>query len=460
MTPTFGERLREARQRAGFNSYRDCAAFLSMHGLSFSAEAVGNWERGSRQPHRDDLLPVLARLAVRGGLTDLAQVADLLSAGDYAPLSSTERETHFPTLSDDRIIANVPVRPYHRLIGRESLVDQISGHLLRRDAPRLVVISGLGGIGKTAIAHEVTRAVMGQSAFAAVAWQSLKSEEFISTTISRRQAVTSLGEALLLYGRQLGLDEGQLRADTIRDTLAEHWQASPHLIVLDNLESLPALEYAVREMNDLLGDAGRSRVLITSRQRLAGEPYLVDYPVLGLNETATYALLRAEAQHRRAESLVSADAALLRRIYTITGGMPLAIKLIVSQYLLGISLDDELNRLQAAADEDALYRFIYYDLWAKLSLNAQKLLVGAASVGHALARALLIEASGLTADVFPATVTELSRASLIEVQPHPVSDRQRYDLHPITRWFINSELYSVWQTGNPSAPLDARGDDE
>ena len=45
--------------------------------------------------------------------------------------------------------------------------------------------------------------------------------------------------------------------------------------------------------------------------------------------------------------------------------MPLALKLIVSQSLLGIALDEELARLEGVMDEHEIYRFIYYKTFNK-----------------------------------------------------------------------------------------------
>ncbi len=454
MADTLGTHLRTARQRAGFDSYSRLADYLSRSGFTVSSDAVGNYERDARRPHRADLLRILSILATLNAWTHLADVQTLLDVGEYDPLTPDEIDTHFPDLPQDRPLPHVPVQPYHRLVGRDEIVQTVSDHLLAHDAPRMIVISGLGGIGKTAVAHAVVRRVMTQPRFEAALWQSVKSEEFISTSISRRQAITSLGEALLGYGRQIGLPEDALQSNRLEAALKQEWQSRAYLIVLDNLETLPALAHVTRELHHLTGGSSRSRVLITSRKRIVDEPYLIDHQVRGLSEPATYELLRDEAEQRGATSLLEAEARLWQQIYTVTGGMPLAIKLIVSQYLLGIPLDETLERLTRAVDEEALYRFIYFDLWTRLPLNAQKLLVGAASASNALLRGMLIEASEVTPEAFSAAVPELVRASLMEVRHHPSAERQRYEIHPITRWFVNSVLHGLWRGDPPSAVSD------
>lgn len=447
MGQTFGELLRAARYRAGFNAYSQFAEHLRNLSVTFSDEAIGNWERNERRPDRQNLLAVLEHLA---GFNSLHEVRQLLEVGEYDPLSLNEINQHFSHLPDEKLIPNLPPRPYGRLFGRETLVHELSARLLDPRAPRLLVISGLGGIGKTALAHEVIRSVMQQNRFELVLWQSVKSEEFISASISRRQAVTNLTEALLGYARQLGMDEKFIRADRVQDALKDSWQSGHYLIVLDNLETLESAEMVVRELRDMLGDSPHSRILLTSRKRLAGESYLYDQPVRRLDEPDATAFLLDEAQQRGAESLADAGKALFHRVYEVTEGMPLAIKLIVTQYLLGIALDEELERLMGAINEEQLYRFIYFDIWHKLPLAAQKLLVGAASVPSSMQRASLMPASQLSLEHFQQAVPELVRASLMDVRSHPVAERQRYEIHAITRWFINIVLQGLWEAGRPS----------
>ncbi|MFN8529743.1 MAG: hypothetical protein U0670_14140 [Anaerolineae bacterium] len=63
MADSFGDQLRAARQRAGFDSYRKLAQHLSRRDHDIATETLGNYERDLRKPHRADLLPILSELA-------------------------------------------------------------------------------------------------------------------------------------------------------------------------------------------------------------------------------------------------------------------------------------------------------------------------------------------------------------------------------------------------------------
>jgi hypothetical protein len=155
-------------------------------------------------------------------------------------------------------------------------------------------------------------------------------------------------------------------------------------------------------------------------------------------------LIRDEIESRGAETLLQADETLLKRIFTTTGGMPLALKLIVSQSLLGIALDEELARLEGVMDEHEIYRFIYFAIWQKLSKPAQKLLVGAATFSTHALRSMLQPVSELNDLAFSQAVPELVKASLMEVSQHPLSAQKSYDIHSMTRWFVNAPLTELW----------------
>jgi transcriptional regulator with XRE-family HTH domain len=454
MMLSLGQRLRDARLQAGFKTYGDFAKWLTAHNLNAAKETVGNWERGHRRPNRSDLILILAALARVGGFDSLSDVNQLLEAGEYTLLSPGEAESHFPSLPDDAIIPHLPPQPYYRLIGRDAIVTQLGNQLTEPGGSRIVMISGLGGIGKTSLAHKVAHDVMMQPLYDDLLWQSVKSEVFISTSISRREAVTSFIEALMGYARQLELADDFIRADKVQAALQERFATGSYLIVFDNLETLEAAEYAVRELHDMVANSPRSRVLITSRKRLPDEPYLVDFHLRGLAEPDAMEFLREEATRRRAATLLDADAQLLKRVYEVTEGMPLALQLIVSQYLLGTALDLELERLEKAVNEEQLYRFIYFDLWHKLRLPARQLLVGAAAVPSSLRRSSLMAAGNLDDASFDAAVVDLVRASLLEVGYAPTVERQRYEIHAMTRWFVNSVLQKQWSSSRPSAPND------
>lgn len=290
---------------------------------------------------------------------------------------------------------------------------------------------------------------MNSGQFDNMAWESAKPEEFIGASISTRQKQKlDLHTLLTNYARQLGYDAlTKLPPEQLERQLRNILRSGSYLLVLDNLETLETAEDIAHKLYELISPSASkrpSKVLITSRERLVDKPFVYDLFIRGLSEPATGELFHLEAESRGADQL-SSDNSYDQQIYKITGGMPLAIKLIVSQFLLGISLEQELIRLEKAVDEQELYRFIYFSLWEKLNISAQKVLVGSATFGTSAQRDHLIKVSRTPSPDFDTAIADLIRYSLIEVFQNIALNQQRYDIHSITRWFVNAPLKDMWQ---------------
>jgi hypothetical protein len=59
-------------------------------------------------------------------------------------------------------------------------------------------------------------------------------------------------------------------------------------------------------------------------------------------------------------------------------------------------------------------------------------------------RSMLQPVSELDEVLFNQAVPELVRASLMEVSQHSLANQKRYDIHAMTRWFVNAPLTDLW----------------
>jgi len=356
-------------------------------------------------------------------------------------------EKHEKRLSSTNL--NLPPRRYTRLIGRIEDIEILHNKLCSSvpSDPSIVAITGLGGIGKTALAYELSSRAMVEGCFDGLVWESAKSEELESSNIvPTRSPVITKDSLLHSIASQIGYEKianlsPNEREKQVRTLLLNR----PYLIVIDNLETIDAYKDLVRYLEGfMLGKTHTpSRALLTSRERLFEIPYLFDYYVRGLSKQASFEFIQHEIETRVMGNLVIPEN-LRERIYLVTHGMPLAIKLIVSQYIAGIPLDTELDRLQKAK-EDELYEFIYLRLWNKLNVPAKKILVSAASFGSSVSRSMLQPVSRASDEDFENAIPELIRLSLMEASDHAIQTERRYSIHPLTRWFINAPLRNHWQ---------------
>jgi predicted ATPase/DNA-binding XRE family transcriptional regulator len=235
----FGARLRRLREAAGLTQEE-----LAVR-AGLSRNAVGALERGLRKrpyPHTVRSLAHALELSEE-------ERATLLSA---VPKEGSADASLVPTPASE---SNLP-RPSTSMLGREQELAEIRTFL---QEPRLLTLTGTGGVGKTRLAVEAARDV---------------AQLFSDGTVF--VALAPLGDSgfvLPTIAQSLGLRESGDR--TLRATLHAYLREKRLLLVLDNFEHVLK---AAPEVAKLIGACSRLSVLVTSRAplRVRGEQ---EYPV-------------------------------------------------------------------------------------------------------------------------------------------------------------------------------------
>jgi len=139
---TFGDLLRHYRQAAGLTQQQLAErAGLSVHGIQ-------KLERGATHPYRDTAQRLIAALQLEAEDKSTFEAA-VAPVRRHSATPAAE-----PPLSRRH---NLPLSTT-RLIGRETAIDEVVGRLA--DA-RLLTLTGVGGCGKTRLALEVGRSLIG-----------------------------------------------------------------------------------------------------------------------------------------------------------------------------------------------------------------------------------------------------------------------------------------------------------
>jgi tetratricopeptide (TPR) repeat protein len=340
---------------------------------------------------------------------------------------------------DDRA-RHLPPPSYTRLFGVEGLLAQLLQLLDAPDDHWLISVEGLGGLGKTALAREAAGRAALAGRFAGIAWLTAKREFYTWRGLEESERPALTYEQLLDgIGEQLG-DSGwgplPLAANQQRVRALLH--AQPYLVVVDNLETVADGEALPGHLWALVHP---TKFLFTSRHRLA--PDAGAYPVSTLSldelpEAYSLALLRYEGQLRGLAELSDAGDEALRPILAVTGGHPLALKLVVG-LLASLPLDRVLARLQESGyHADPFYRFLYRPSWELLTDSGRHLLRTMALlpvIGGAWEE--LVAASGSDAADLEAAVQDLVAHSLL--QASGLADR-RYSIHRLTHQFVLSQV--------------------
>ncbi len=330
--------------------------------------------------------------------------------------------------------------PYDQLFGVEGLLQQVQQQVMDPQGPRILLITGMGGIGKTSLAHALSMHLIQERRYLQFGWVSLRPQVSLwdpRPYVQIQDPQYALEQLFERLARQLAHDAiipAPFSLEKLLARLDALWLQEPPFIVLDNLETLPDLTPLLTQLQSLRAPA---RFLLTSRQTLSF-PSLYVLPLPPLDSRAARALLRHEGRKRNIPILQQAEDAVLDKLHHAAGGNPLALRLLAGQ-LHTLDLTTVLENLAQAQSPHVarLFDYLYHWAWETLSERERRVF---------LAMPLLPPEGGEAAHL--AAITELPVAHVHEaletlvsmnlVQASPGLERTHYAIHSLTRAFLQS----------------------
>lgn len=376
----------------------------------------------------------------RRGLETLTGIIKEMEAS--AKIDTEARKREAERIEQERIrIAKLkialPTPTYEQLFGFDHYLRQIEEGLNagRGQANLPIVMTGLGGIGKTSLAIEGISRWLEQS----LPWIEHLLFVRVDSPVVEKDHVTLVMEQIILsLGQQLDIPLNQLPNQEIQiRRLAEHLADHPSLIFIDNIER----HHEVQATSNLVKRIGTvAQIVITSRHEfdeLAVRPIILKE----LAQPDALALLQAEAKRLRMASLTEQTT---DEILTQVGGHPLALKLVIAQ-LRKLPLSRVLSGLDRRSPiSDKLYNHIYETSWRLLNEISQNILLGLILLPRSGATwewlELAVEGGEIEADEYQIeqAIQELSTLNLLQISDsHP----PLYSLHQLTYHFL------AWKSG-------------
>ena len=218
----------------------------------------------------------------------------------------------------------MPAPSYRELFGVADMQGKILRQLTDQDGPSVIVLSGIGGVGKTAIAHATTLEAIRNFQFTHMIWLRAGVYAMGDDVLASSTTLDTLFAQLLslLWPLQADLPSQEARLARIREAI----ETRPHLIIIDNLEA----EHSTVALLDQLTNIGRpSKFLLTTRSQPPVQSSVFTCPVDELSLQDSTALLTTHAKEIRGAGMSTEVADHAADIYGITGGNPLALKLVV-----------------------------------------------------------------------------------------------------------------------------------
>lgn len=334
----------------------------------------------------------------------MVEIATVIAEENRRAERHLHAEQHFP----------IPLPVF----GIAPLVARLVDRLRDPEEPPILVLEGMGGLGKTTVARLVAQAFVDDETFAAVLWTSAKQADFDhwAGKVRPTRGPVSVGDIVRDLARQLRIDvPGSTTA--IENEVRAHLRRIPYLVVVDNLETVADMEALAPFVASV---AGTSRIMITTRDRATDAlPATLPRAYVMLDEldlVTSMKLLRKAATLTNALSLAQASDAELARIYAVTGGNPLALWLVAGQ-AHGRPWSAFLRELAESCPRnskgDEIYDYLYRRSWEQLSLEAREVLFAMHRCENGAEIDLIQELSALPEPAFAAATEELTSRMLL-----------------------------------------------
>jgi tetratricopeptide (TPR) repeat protein len=330
--------------------------------------------------------------------------------------------------------------------GRAKEMATVMRALSPQDRTWGVLIDGIGGVGKSALAVEAAWLCKDAAMFDAWIFVSAKQNALAPEGIrDMTPAARTLDEFLSETARVLGRnDVPQLESGKRRRAILDALRATRALLIWDNLETL------TKEEQEAAADFLRElppgcKAVITSRRR--GGEGAVWLRLERIEREGALGIIKNELERDAglAAKLRKAGEVRWPELHEETKGSPLALMHILGLMRVRPSLTfvGALDLLRGNRTPD-LQKFIFQEARRELTVNDEAALRALSLFVPSASFLAWMDVASLSRQGLEMAIDRLSALSLVDV----LEGEERYTLHPITRNFVRDELLSNAQNAN------------
>lgn len=289
-----------------------------------------------------------------------------ISPDNVSAFSTVALRLQNTSISSEAKVSYLPSKAYRELLGRQADIDNIMSALLDKAGRRIIGIDGIGGIGKTALAHEIAEKAL-NNGFSDIVWLTAAEKER-----SVKMTFDSVldGIAVQLNAASLLKLTGEARLSKTRELLLQ----KKALIILDNMETAAEPQQEIAEQ--LFSIISSSKALMTSRHRFKSfSNDIFAIHLGGVDKETSLILVKDTALEKNMPQIFEVGDDELEPIIDVVGNKeagysPLALKFMVGQltkyepneiidYMQKAQIHNEKNYLNYSRDFQNFWSHIF-----------------------------------------------------------------------------------------------------
>ncbi len=277
--------------------------------------------------------------------------------------------------NENGILNNIPAPSYKSFIGRTETIDKIY-KALNHKRTFLITISGIGGVGKSAIAIKIARNLIEDSdkIYSFLIWVSAKKTHLLPDGIkTESQIFNNIGQLLDLILRITGFTDALDYSFTAKKQFCiDILSLDSFLIIVDNFETLPNTKEFLDFFEEVGDKCDKTKILITTRHQLGAAEKIIDLKEFSLTEYTEF-VSNLVTEKFPIKDKIGADT--IRKLYDFTGGLPLATEFILGQISDQHSLQKILKKIKENENsKNDILEFSYNESFSLLKDDERKVL--------------------------------------------------------------------------------------
>ncbi|MCB5284060.1 MAG: hypothetical protein LHW45_00475 [Candidatus Cloacimonetes bacterium] len=339
---------------------------------------------------------------------------------------------------DNNVIHNVPTPFFDRFIGRTQIISEIIRNLDHR-RHYLITVSGIGGVGKSAIAIETARTLieLPSMKYQYIIWVSAKWEFLTPEGIKQEEIkFTQLNQLLNVILDATGFDEYKNHTFKYKkEQCLEILSMDSFLLILDNFETVENPS-AFLDFFEAVGDQSEgTKILLTTRHQLGSSEKIIEVKEFDYDDYREFCKYLVREKFCLDIDISDGD---VKALHNFTGGVALATEVLIGQIKNESSIKKLVKNIETKnfATKEEILKFSFAQTFESLDEKQKKVLFSCCILDNPSKDSICFVSSINEFDV-EEIIGYLNKLSLIN---HDSMNPGSYSMLPLTRSFLTNKL--------------------